>query len=484
MPTKKQQEDTQPLTELAEGVQFTGIHAEFLADKHEQIDLEGARFSGKTWACCAYVVNYCIQYPGMEWLICRYSKDDALKMMKPEFQRVANRMGHFPTWDGDGFFAFANGSKVLVGGLRSQDKVTRLSKVRGRGVAGLWNDQSEETPEDIGQELLFATRQPGYPHRLIFSPNPPPEDHWLSDTFPDDNSVEGRKYYRLTLYDNPHCPESKLAELERAYPPTHAAHKRLILGLRGPAVTGQPIYGDAFERDLHVQRLTYNADLPLLESFDLGRHNPMWMVAQRTYFGGFEILGGIMGKRMFIQDFLPIIDRYRLEWFPNARQVLTCCDPPPGTHDLRSTNIEILRKAGLRPRWSDHANSPDVREAVIQNIASLMRRRLGKKQALLINEEPKHWLMASSAIIKQTKVFVDGCEATYAWDQNFISVGSKKVRQPIVDEWVDGPQRCLENLVLNFGSIHSQDDRDRRTASLRESTGSRQVSTPSSWLGF
>lgn len=445
---------------------FIGPHAKFLADETPLQCFEGARFSGKTWAACAKVVTYCVKNPGMIWLVCRYSKDDALKFMKPVFERVCNRMGHFPVW-GDEAFLFSNGSIVNIGGLRSQEKLSAKSKVRGRDVGGLFCDQTEELPADIGLELPFATRQPGVPHILIITPNPPDEDSWIADFWPEDNSVPGRSYRRVSLYDNPHCPEDKLAELERLYPPTHAKFKKLILGLRGPDVSGNTIYEDAFERELHVKPVLFDRNQPLLEAFHLGTHNPAWMCAQRNYFGGFEIIGGIMGKRLFIEDFLPIVQQHREEWCPEVRQLKTCTDPPPSTHHAAMTNIKLLQEARLRPQWMDNANAPDVRESVIQSIASLMRRRLGKKQALTISDDPKHWLMASSIVIKQHSFFINGCEASYAWDANFVSVGSKKTRQPVMNEWVEGAQRCLENIVLNFGLAPSRDKLDARAREQR-----------------
>ncbi len=58
--------------------------------------------------------------------------------------------------------------------------------------------------------------------------------------------------------------------------------------------------------------------------------------------------------------------------------------------------------------------------------------------------------MASHAITKQTKLFVDSLEGSYVWSDNYVSVGNKTVRQPKFDQWLDGLQRCLENIVLNF----------------------------------
>ncbi len=71
--------------------------------------------------------------------------------------------------------------------------------------------------------------------------------------------------------------------------------------------------------------------------------------------------------------------------------------------------------------------------------------------------------MASSVVVKQSKFFIDGLEGAYVWDEHWVSVGHKKYRQPKVDEWVDGWQRCLENIHLNFVVYHKS-DADRETA--------------------
>jgi hypothetical protein len=437
-------------------LEFGPIHQEFLADTSEQIDFEGSRFSGKTWVCCAKVIYSCQHNPGIEWLICRYANEETEKKLVPEFRKLCHRLDEYPDWNAkESSFVFKNGSKVYAYGLRAQDRLGHLAKVRGLDVAGIWNDQSEEVPQDIGEELPFGTRQPGYPHQVIFSPNPPPEDHWLSDFFPDDNSIIGRKYYRVSLYDNPFCPEEKLAELERLYLPTHARYKTLVLGQRGPAAVGVPIYEGAFDAAIHLAAVTFDPDQPLLESFHMGQHHPVWLAAQRSYFGNLKILGGIMGKRLMLDEFLPIVDRYRLDWFQHARDVITCCDPPPSEKQMRFTNVAILKEAlGRQPRWIDNGNAPDVREAVIQSLSGMMQRRFGRSEGFLINHEASRWLMASKVIIKHSKFFVDGCEASYVWDEHAVSVGNKKHRQPKVDEWVDGAQRCVENLVLNFCATH------------------------------
>lgn len=473
-------------------LEFRGVHAEFLKDSTPEIDIEGGRNSGKTWVCCAKVVQSCLEHPGIEWLICRFSGTETDTKLRPEFVRVAHLLGVDVAWNDDEaayWFPEKHGkvSKVFAYGLKTQNLLQLFAKIRGLGVACVWNDQTEELPEVIGTELRFAMRQPNYPHQLIFSPNPPGEDHWLADQFPDDEDLPGRKLYRLNLYQNKHnLPEQTIRQVEQMYPPTHARYKSLVLGQRGVNVIGKSIYADVFSRELHIRALKFDPTSVLLEAFDSGKHHPVWLCAQRSHFGGIMLLGGIMGKKLIFDDFEQLVSRYRSEWFGDHVTSRVCCDPPPNadSEQMRFSNNEILRLAGLKPRWDATSNNPDVREAVIQTISSYMQRRAGSQQSFLINADESRWLMASSAIVKKSKFFEDGIEGAYVWDEHFVSVGNKKVRQPKVDEWVDGAQRCLENLVLNFCATQpTQDEKDRRRAKARaQQTPSGTPSGSNGWM--
>ncbi len=439
-------------------MKFSGVHQQILDDDTGEIDVEGARMSGKTWTICAKVIFACLKNPGMWWLICRYSGTETDDQLRPQFMKVARMLGVSLEWDGDEScynFPAQGGevSKVFAYGLKTQSKDQRFAKVRGSGFGGVWNDQSEEIPEDIGTEIRALVRQPGVPLQLIFSPNPPDEDHFLADQFPDDADREGRKYYRLSLYDNAHnLPADTIRKLEAAYPITHAKHKSLILGMRGPNITGKPVYEGAFRRADHFGPVAYDPALPLLESFHVGQHHPTSLWAQRSYFGGLNILGGIIGKRLFIDDFLPLSDRYRDEWFDRPSNIKTCGDDQGRISRTipRLTDADILRTAGVQLKSANRVIAPDTREALIQTIGSMMRRRAGTEQAYRVTDDPTRFLMASHEVVKQTKRFVDSLEGSYVWDENYVSVGNLTVRQPKFDQWLEGWQRCHENIVLNF----------------------------------
>lgn len=473
---------------------FTGIHQQILDDDTEELDVEGARMSAKTWTISEKVRRSCLKYPGIWWLINRYSGTETENQLRPQFVKVCRSQGTEPEWNADEsayWFPEVNGkvSKVFAFGLRTQSKDQRFAKIRGSGFAGVWNDQSEELPEDIGTEIRALVRQPGYPHQLIFSPNPPSEDHFLADQFPEDVDLPGRKYYRLSLYDNRHnLDKGTIEKMEAAYPITHAKHKSLILGLRGPNITGAPVYEHAFLRTLHVTPTQVDTESPLLESIHFGQKHPVWVAIQRTYYGGVIVQGGIIGKKLFLDDFLPIVQKFRAEWFSHALGVKTCCDPPPaiGAEDVRFSNIATLKEFGFTPTWTLNSNAPDVREAIIQSIGGMMKRRHGAHQAFQINADPARFLMASTQVVKQTKLFVDAIEGSYVWDENLVSVSNKKVRQPRQDDLIEGSMRCLENLVSNYCALQITDaEKDAEDARnrQREHTGSHHP-TPHGWMAY
>jgi hypothetical protein len=69
---------------------------------------------------------------------------------------------------------------VYAFGLKSPDYLSRYAKLRGLGVAGIYNDQTEELAGDFAGELRARLRQQAYPHQLLFCPNSPNVTHWLA----------------------------------------------------------------------------------------------------------------------------------------------------------------------------------------------------------------------------------------------------------------------------------------------------------------
>src|SRR6185503_15143650 len=161
---------------------------------------------------------------------------------------------------------------------------------------------------------------------------------------------------------------------------------------------------------------------------------------------------GVMGQNLYLEDFAPIVQQYRAQWFPNPLEVLTCCDPA-GSHDnsqgVLNNGVKVLREHGFAPRWQENSNAPNVRIATIERLAGHMRRRTPQGEAFGVDNE--RWVRVAPDGVMPWKFLADGFEAGYVWDEHMVSVGSKQMRKPKKDGWFEHGQNCTEYLELNFG---------------------------------
>lgn len=438
-------------------MRWRGPIAAFMRDETGEIDLEGALSSGKTTACVWKVFNSLHATPGIQWWIGRYGDGETQTKVRPAFEEVCQKAGSVPAWNAKELaYDFPNGSKCYAYGLKSPDALSRYSKMRGMGVAGIYNDQTEELPEDFSLELRLRLRQPGFPHQLIFSPNPPNVSHWLAQQFPEDNRIPGRRYYAISIHDNAHnLPAELLTAALLAYPPEHAKHRSVILGRRGMNVTGDPVYKGAFIRGVHEVPLAYDPRLPLEMALDFGKHHPCAIFRQVSALGQVRYLGGILGQQLYLDDFLDLVLRYRAQWFPNPVSIKECCDPAGAADTSHGTAgaVKTLREKGIKAVYIADSNSPGVRLATVERIAAHMRKRAAdRSEAFAINADPERWLTISEKATAPDRFLADGFEAGYVWDEHMVSVGNKQVRKPKKDGWYEHGQNCAEYLELNFGS--------------------------------
>jgi len=463
---------------------WQGIHEEIFNDTTPERDVEGSRMCAKTTLCLDNEIYYLKKYPGIKSLIFRYSDTATRTKLIPRFEELCRIRGATDyEWDSRELcYNFTNGSKVYAFGLKAANANQRYEKLRGLDVSRVYSDQSEELPADIGQELRASLRQKGFPHQLTFSPNPPGTNHWLADGrhggFPTDNSIKGRKYYRLRLRDNAYnLDPADIERMERTFPPDHAKHGPMILGTRGVNVIGEAVFEETFRRQLHVRPLRVDSSIPLLEAFDFGKFNVVWCVAQRFHSGGLAFLAGIIGENLFLEDFLPVVQEHREEWFgalPDVQFRTTC--PPPGqvaNNGTRFTNLTLLHRAGFRPAYRDNANAADVRLALIEQLAGYMRRRnAGGHEAFGINDEESRWLKVSHVGLEPWPFMAQAFEAGIVWDEHLRSVSNNPVRQIKDDDWFANVARAASNIELNFcANRPTEAEREARAAKTRAMSG-------------
>jgi hypothetical protein len=492
-------------------LEFRGPHAEFLADATPEIDFEGSRNSGKTICCLWKELEALRRAPGMWALLARFSDDATKTLLRPELERVARIHGtDLGRWNAsENSYDLPTGSRVYCFGLKtvSSDADTRYKKIRGLSVSRIYVDQAEELPADIASELRFPLRPDitaralgrSYPTQLTFSPNPPDVDHWLAKQFPTHNTIPGRRYYGLSIYDNAHnLSAEQLAALEVEFPPEHPRHQTLILGQRGPNVTGEAVFEGVYDRRIHRRALTVRSETPVLEAWYWGQHNPCWIAGQRGYFGGLRLLAGIQGQHLMMTDFVPLVLRYRTEWFPGAR--VESCAPPMGAHHHQPGRTAppltsraglihaALQAHGITPIWRPDADAPDVKLALIEELADYLRRRVGPEEAFGLHDDPARWLTATLEGVSQRPFVSYALDGGYVWDDQVISVSHEAIRRPADDDDYHNALQCVLYVLLHFCRRPSEQTiADRRTEARRrelEAANPFASASPHAWLGY
>lgn len=488
-------------------LEFRGVHAEILKDTTLERDVEGALSSGKTIACMWDEIDALIAEPGIWSLLARWTGDATDSLLRPQFEQLC-RLHDFATWSWDEkkkFYEWPNGSRAYAFGLKtqSQDPEERFGKIRGLPVSRIYISQAEQLPEDIASELSSRMRPDieaqargdRYRRQLTFDANPVDDDtgpsgHWLAKKFPVNNSIKGRKYFKLSLRDNAHnLPVDFIEQQERNWPPEHPKHKTMILGERGFAVSGDPIYEEQFDRKIHVRDIYLGDDALLLESFEVGKHNPCYVVGTRTPSGALLLLGGIIGQGLVLEDFLPIVAQHRAEWFSERQlaNIRSCVAPMGETQagvGARVTLLQTIKAAGFKLRSRADANAPDVQLAQIEYIAGLLRRRTATREECLgVVENPDRWLTAARDGVKPLPFVAYAFEGGYTWDKHFVSVGHKQVRQPKEDDKYANAMHCVENMVLNFCIGQKTDDERQKAQPSRTNDPAAQPSSGAyGWL--
>ncbi len=482
-------------------ISFKGQHLEFLTDSTPEILVEGSLSSGKTTVAVWKELEAAKKYPGIWILITRWTDDAVKTLLKPAIEQLARIHGTDLAWNNaENYYLCPNGSRIFAFGLKTQssDPMQKYSKIRGLPVSRILLDQAEQAPKDLAGELRFRLRPDIearlkgilYPTQLTFLANPVNTTHFLAIEFPTNNKHKGRKLYSLSLLDNAHVlPETMVQSLLTDYPPEHPLHATKIMGQRGLTIIGDAVYENLFDRSVHVKLLADGGD-NWIEAFDIGKHTPVWVLAQRTTRGGLSLYGGLLAKGQSLDDFLSAVKLRRTEWC-GERAVIKTCTAPPGETTMKAgpryTLLNLLRAQKFEPRYKDSGNAPDVQLALIEEISARLRRRVGpKEEAITVNADPAKWLQIMPDGVIEEKPFLSfAFQGGYTWSEHTVSVSNTELRQPREDDEYSNAMRCVENLILNFCVGQKTDEEiQREKAALRQDRqpSSIPMSRPDSWM--
>lgn len=468
-------------------IQFYGTASKVFHDQNRQICVEGAVRSGKTTLCLVKGLARRQTYAGSYGLLGRFSDGDTDRLLKPLWRAVCLRAGVRLVWNAEeGYDEMDNGSRVYITGLKTQDATNRYAKFRGLTLSDVYIDQAEELPHDVYQELVLRLSQNHFPHQLLISPQTVGEDHWIAKEFPHDRALKpNRAYYALSTHDNAHnLPANYIREMEEAHPPGTPIHSTLILGKRGATVVGDPVYGTpsdgsrpgVFLRSRHEGPCAYDPRLRLEIGLDFGKHHPCMVARQVSPVGQVRYLGGILGHDLHLDPFLEACLQHLARWFPDAVDTVWCCDPAGVSNPIGIDMGKTLSLHGIQARYEADSNSPAVRVALIDRIATKMRNRaLDGSEGLRVASEDR-WIRLSANGAVTHRMVSDAFEFGYVWDEHMVSVGSKQMRKPKKDSWHEHPMNVVEYLEANFGSAPPK-------AKKRQADQTRYPTGANAWAG-
>jgi hypothetical protein len=132
--------------------ELSKAQTEFWTATERYVDFEGAVRASKTTPAVLKVINSCIEYPGIQWLIARWTQDSTDAQLKARFRELCPAHASAGWNAQEQYFEIRTGSRpsrIYVRGLKASEDSARYSKFAGLTLAGIYLYQPEELPYDF-----------------------------------------------------------------------------------------------------------------------------------------------------------------------------------------------------------------------------------------------------------------------------------------------------------------------------------------------
>ena len=202
--------------------------------------LEGGGRSGKTIICIRTEIIRAFHYPET-WHIAlrlRFNHAKSALWLKtvPDVIRFMNIKGLLLPNNSDFYYAFPNGSKLLIAGLDDKD---RVEKILGNEYATIFLNEASQMTYDSVETIMTRLNPPrGVPGRCLMDYNPPAKKHWgfglfHKRVFPDGRPVPKDDYAHILI--NPKDNKKNISENYIKYLKNLSGRKRarFLHGLYG-----------------------------------------------------------------------------------------------------------------------------------------------------------------------------------------------------------------------------------------------------------
>ena len=434
------------------------------------LSLEGAYRSGKTSNGLLKVGHWCWEFPGIPWLLSRWTDENTFSQLRPAFLELWGDRVYKWLPDEKCYLIYSKDSeskgiysRVHFTGLRPSEGTSPFSKVHGKKIASALWDQPEEIPEEYFEHMRTRLSAPGFPQQLILCPNPQIKTHWLSTTFPEDNAYRAEGYYlvKFKMRDNVvGLGEEYVAARERELKKKPAEYRRALLGERGLPLAGKPVFGELFDRELHgAKPVPLNPALPLYESYDYGHRHPAVTWTQYPA-GRLHVLGGVLGDDMHLEKFAEQAVAIRQEWFPDLHPTMLSwtADPAGSARNSQGSRsgVDILADFGIVPYiGTGDGNQPPRQDFAIQTISGYLERTWYDGTPVFAVDPHRFLIVNKHGDRHADSVLVDGFEIGFVWDDDktYGNTNYPHVRPWKRDQWFEHPFVTLLYSVLAFAPL-------------------------------
>jgi len=169
-------------------------------DTDRLILLQGGTRSGKTYSTILFIIDYCLQYKGMEIDIVRDTFTALKSTAWKDFKNILLSCNLY----NDSQHNKTDHEYELNGNLISYYGADTPEKIHGRSRDILWINEAHQFPEETIDQLFPRTR-----YRIIADYNPAlGQEHWL------DKYIEQYPPLVTTYKDNPFLTDAQIQDIE------------------------------------------------------------------------------------------------------------------------------------------------------------------------------------------------------------------------------------------------------------------------------
>lgn len=241
--------------------------------------LTGKKGGGKSHLAAEKVHAYLLKYPGAVALGLRKAREFATKSIVPRMERVIGADPRITYGAQAHTFAYANGSRMYVGGMKDDSQREALRSMPDVDI--LWMEEANAFSEaDFGEAVSLIRGNAAPWRQIILSTNPDGPLHWIKLRLMDGGEAS---IHRSGFEDNPYNP------------PDYARNLQLLVGIqRQRLVLGEWSQAEGLVFD------NYSDELNVTDEADYKEGRPVYWACDDGYVKG-DGLGSISYHPRIIQ---------------------------------------------------------------------------------------------------------------------------------------------------------------------------------------